>query len=378
MADTKEEFKKGLEDVVAGDSKICKVDGEKGRLWYRGYTIEDLAANCSFEEVTYLLLYEKLPTQKELSDFSAKLAGQRELPERIMALIRTFDKKMNSMEAMRTAVSALGDGEPDARFAKMDVHMAAALSMAAKFPTIAAYQYRLRNRMELVHPDKSLSHAANFLYMITGKKPSEVETRAMDTDFVLHVEHSFNASTFAARVTVSTLSDMYSAMTTGLGVLKGPLHGGAAEAVFAMLKQIGDAKNVDAYITRALANHEKIMGIGHRIYKTHDPRAAILKKMAKELSKQKKDMKWFEICDAIEKKMIKEKNLYPNVDFYSSIVYHSLGMPNDMDTAIFAIARISGWSAHALEQYSDNRLIRPIDNYIGPMNLKFVPIKDRK
>ncbi len=376
--DANEEFKKGLEGIVAGNSKICKVDGENGRLWYRGYTIEDLAQNCSFEEVTYLLLYEKLPNANELKDFSAKLAGQREIPDRVLTLMKTFPKAMNSMECMRTAVSALAEGEPDARFAKMDVHMASALSMTAKFPTIAAYQYRLRNGMELIHPDKSLSHAANFLYMITGKKPTDVETRSIDMDFVLHVEHSFNASTFAVRVTVSTLSDMYSAMTTGLGVLKGPLHGGAAEAVLAMLKEINDVGNVDAYVDKALANHEKIMGIGHRIYKTTDPRAAILKKMAQELSSKKNDMKWFNICDSIEKKMIKEKNLHPNVDFYSSVVYHMLGMPNDMDTAIFAIARISGWSAHALEQYSDNRLIRPVDNYIGPLNLKFVPLAQRQ
>ncbi len=373
-----EEFKKGLEGIVAGDSKVCLLDGSIGKLEYRGYRIEDLAANCSFEEVTYLLLYSKLPTKRELREFSKMLAGRRQLPKYVIKIMKALPNTMNSVEVMRTVISALSNNEGDARKLTMDQQLDHGITLIAQFPTAAAYYYRFKTGQKPIKPKKNLGHAANFLYMMSGNLAEDYSTGAMDMDFVLHAEHSFNASTFAVRVTISTLSDMYSAMNTGLSVLKGPLHGGAASGVIEMLGQMGSVSNVDNYINNALANKQKIMGIGHRVYRTYDPRARILKKTAEEISKSKSDMKWFEMADKIEEKMYKEKSLYPNVDFYSAVVYKELGLPMDMDTAIFAIARSSGWVAHALEQYSDNRLIRPLDHYVGPVDLEFVPIEKRK
>jgi citrate synthase len=373
-----EEFRKGLEGIVAGDSKVCLLDGAIGKLEYRGYHIEDLAANCSFEEVAYLLLYGKLPTRKELREFSKKLAERRQLPKYVIRAMKALPNTMNSVEVMRTAISALSNNVEDARKLTLDQQLDQGITLIAQFPTAAAYYYRLKTGQKPIRPRKGLGHAANFLYMMNGNVPDDYSARAMDMDFVLHAEHSFNASTFAVRVTISTLSDMYSAMNTGLSVLKGPLHGGAASGVIEMLGQIGSVSNVDSYISNALANKQKIMGIGHRVYRTYDPRARILKKTAMEISQSKSDMKWFEMADRIEDKMLKEKGLYPNVEFYSAVVYKELGLPADMDTAIFAIARSAGWVAHALEQYSDNRLIRPLDHYIGQVDLEFVQIGKRK
>ncbi len=372
------ELKKGLEGIIAGNSKVCLLDGENGRLEYRGYKIQDLAAHCTFEEVAYLLLYGKLPTKGDLKGFVKTLAARRKLPKPVMKTLKSLPVTMNSMEAMRTLVSALGAGIPDARKLTAEQQLDQAVTLTAAVPVLSAYFYRVKNGLPLVKPSKKLSLAANYLYMVRGAEPTQEEARAIDMDFILHAEHSFNASTFAVRVTISTLSDMFSAMVTGIGVLKGPLHGGAASQVMGMLSQIGSASNVDTYINNALANKQKIMGIGHRVYKTFDPRAVILKEEAKSFSQKKGDMKWFDMADKIETKMLKEKGLYPNVDFYSAIVYHNLGMPAEMDSDIFAIARVVGWSAHALEQYSDNRLIRPLDNYIGPVDLEFVPIEKRK
>ncbi len=371
------EVNKGLEGVVVADSTICLIEGMKGRLSYRGYDIKDLAEHCSFEEVCYLLLYEKLPNKKELEKFNKELIKRRNLSTREVEMMKTFAKKTNSTEAMRSVVSALADGEADPRDVPIEHQIDVAISMIAKFPTIVAYYYRLHHKMKPVKPNPKLSHAGNFLYMLSGKIPDEISERAMNMDFVLHAEHGFNASTFGVRVTVSTWSDMYSAMTTGIGVLKGPSHGGAAQEVMEMLEKVSWAKNVDTYVKKTLATHGRVMGYGHRIYKTYDPRAKVLKKMAKEFSKKKNNMRWFEIGEKLETVMAKEKNLYPNVDFYSAIVYHHLGLLLDLDTPIFAIARISGWSAHAIAQYKDNRLIRPIENYIGEKNLKFVPLEKR-
>ncbi|MCW6160491.1 MAG: citrate synthase [Candidatus Micrarchaeales archaeon] len=371
-------FKKGLEGVIAGESKICKVDGEKGKLYYRGYSIEDLAVNCTFDEVTYLLLEGKLPNRGELAKFTEELSSMRELPAYVVEILEEVAHKTTPMEALRTAVSSLAGGDKDVEGITTDYHLAQGKSMVAKFATIVAYYNRINNKMKIVKPDPSLGHAANFLYMVTGKRPSEIEAKAMDQDLVLHAEHSFNASTFAARITVSTLSDMYSAMTTGIGVLKGPLHGGASEAVMGQLQAIGSVENVEPYIKDTLSKHQKMMGIGHRVYKVYDPRAKILKKTAERFSKAMGDMKWYDIADKIEQVMFREKKLYPNVDFFSSIIYKGLGLPLELDSPIFAISRVSGWSAHALEQYEDNRLIRPIDYYTGPVDLKFIPIEKRK
>jgi citrate synthase len=367
----------GLAGVVIAESTISLVDGENGRLYYRGYSIEDLAKNCSFEEVTYLLLYEKLPNRKELDAFTKELKRRRVLPEHVVKMMKSFAKGMTTMEALRTTVSALAAGDPDASKVSYDGHIRNGVGLIAKFPTIVAYHYRMKQGKSVVPPNPKLGFAANFLYMLSGKVPDEVSVRAMDMDFVLHAEHSFNASTFGVRVTVSTLSDMHSAMTTGIGVLKGPLHGGAAQEVMHMLREIKSPKNARKYALDALANHKVIMGYGHRVYKVYDPRARVLKKTATELSVKKHNTTYMQIADVLEDVMAKEKNIYPNVDFYSSIVYHNLGLPLELDTPIFAIARSSGWVAHALAQYQNNKLIRPLDRYVGPIGLKFIPIEKR-
>lgn len=367
----------GLEGVVVGESTICLIQGMKGKLSYRGYDIRDLAENCSFEEVSYLVLYGKLPNRKELNAFSARLVRERHIPEHIVDMMKTFAKKMNSTEALRSAVSALADNEPDPRDVPIAHQYDVAISLIAKFPILVAYYYRLKHKMKIVKPSSKLSHAGNFLYMLFGEVPDEINERAMNMDFVLHAEHEYNASTFGVRVTVSTWSDMYSAMTTGIGVLKGPSHGGAAQEVMEMLDKIHDANNVESFVKKTLAKHGRIMGYGHRIYKTYDPRARVLKKMAKEFSMKKHNMRYYDIGVKLEEVMEREKNLYPNVDFYSAIVYHHLGLLLDLDTPIFAIARITGWSAHAIEQYQNNRLIRPIQKYTGATGLKFTPLDKR-
>jgi citrate synthase len=371
-------FKKGLEGIIAGDSKVCLVDGTGGRLYYRGYAIKDLAENCSFEEVAYLLLYQKLPTSKELKEFRKKLAARRSLPKHVVKVIKDMPSATNPAEALRTGASSLGSGIADASKLTAEGQTDHGIALIAAFPVISAYFYRLSHGLKIVKPDKKLGHAENYLYMLRGTVPDAEEARALDMDMVLHAEHSFNASTFAVRITISTLSDMYSALTTGVGVLKGPLHGGAATAVAEMLKEVGSVSNVDKYVSDTLARHGKIMGVGHRVYRTYDPRAVILKNEARRLSEKKHDTRWFEIADRIEGRMLAEKGLHTNVDFYSSIVYGNLGLEPGLYSDIFAIARTAGWVAHALEQYGDNRLIRPLDNYTGQVDMPFVPIKDRK
>jgi citrate synthase len=371
------EIKSGLEGVIVAESKICKIDGIKGRLYYRGYTIEDVASG-SFEETAFLLVYGKLPNKKQLENFSSVLKRNRNLPVHIIRLMNTFPKNTTPTEALRTTVSALAAGDPDVNRVSIDDHIKNGVKLIAKFPTIVAYFYRMNKGLKPITPNNKLGHAANFLYMLTGKVPSPVEEKAMDMDFILHAEHGFNASSFAARVTISTLSDMHSAFTTGIGTLKGPLHGGAATEAMRMMLNIKEPQNVDKFVKDALAKHQRIMGFGHRIYRTYDPRARVLNKMAKEISKSHGNMRWYDIAQELEKVMAKEKNLYPNVDFYSSIVYRELGIPDGLDTPIFAIARSAGWVAHCVEQYENNRLIRPIEKYTGPLDLKYIELKNRK
>lgn len=376
-AGSKKVINVGLEGVVVSESKICKIDGMKGKLYYRGYRIEDLAKG-SYEETAYLLIYGKLPNKKQLEGFSAKLKRERTIPTHIVSLIKTFPKSTNATEALRTTVSALAAGDPEVNRLSVEDHINNGIKLVAKFPTLVAYFYRMNKNLKPIKPNNKLGHAANFLYMITGKMPSEVDAMAMDMDFVLHAEHGFNASSFAARVTISTLSDMHSAFTTGIGTLKGPLHGGAATEAMRMMLKIKDAKNVNGFVKGALARHQRIMGFGHRIYRTYDPRARVLNGMAKEISKSHNNMRWYDIAQGLEKIMASEKNLYPNVDFYSSIVYHELGIPEGLDTPIFAIARSAGWVAHCVEQYENNRLIRPIEKYTGGLDLKYVPLNKRR
>jgi len=371
------DIKKGLEDVVVAESKVCFLDGLKGILLYRGYRIEDIA-KASYEEVSYLLIHGKLPKKKELEKYKRELRKRRYISPRIIKLMYDYCPGTTGIEALRTTVSALACHDPDVLKVSLDDHKKNGVGLVAKFPTIVAAYERIRKGKRPIKPHPKLDHAANFLYMLRGKKLDELSAKTLDTDFVLHAEHGFNASTFAVRVTISTLSDMHSAITSGVGTLKGPLHGGAAREAWFGIHDMKDPDYVERYIEAKLAKHQKIMGFGHRVYKTYDPRARILKKMAFELSKKKGNSRWYNIAVNAENIMIKEKNIYPNVDFYSSIVYHNLNIPLDLDTPIFAIARISGWVAHAIEQYADNKLIRPREFYTGPKSMRFIPLEKRK
>lgn len=368
---------KGLEGVVAANTRLSDVKGDVGELIYCGYNINELAGKVSYEEVIYLLHHDHLPNRKELSELKALLLAKRDLPKGVVDVIKTYPKDTPPMHAIRTAVSALGCFDPECDTDSMDANRLKALRLIARIPIITAYFHRVRQGKSLLPPDPALGEAANFLYLMDGEKPSAEKENILDLCYVLHADHGMNASTFSARVTISTLSDMYSAITSAIGTLKGPLHGGANEGVIKMLQEIGSPERVDGYIAEALAQKKKIMGIGHRIYKTLDPRAPHLKRMAQMLSAKIGEPKWIQMSERIAEIMLKEKQLHANVDFYSATVYYSLGIPVDLFTPIFAIARTTGWTAHVLEQLSDNRLIRPQSVYIGPVGLKVVPIDER-
>ena len=368
---------KGLEGVVAATTRLSDVRGDTGQLIYCGYDINELAGKVTFEEVVHLLHHDHLPNRQELDELKGLLAAKRELPKGVVSIITAFPKDAPPMHAIRTAVSALGCFDPEADNDSMDENRLKALRLIARIPIITAYFHRHRQGKSLLPPDPSLGEAANFLYLIDGEKPSAEKINTMDMCYVLHADHGMNASTFSARVTIATLSDMYSAITSAIGTLKGPLHGGANEGVIKMLQEIGSLDRVDAYIAEALAQKKKIMGIGHRVYKTLDPRAPHLKRMAQILSAKLGEPKWIQMSERIAELMLKEKNLHANVDFYSATVYYSLGIPTDLFTPIFAIARTAGWTAHVLEQLADNRLIRPQSQYSGPVGLKVVPIEER-
>jgi citrate synthase len=368
---------KGLDGVVAATTRLSDVQGDVGRLIYCGYDINELAGKVTYEEVIHLLHHDHLPNRTELDELKGLLGQKRDLPKGVVDMIKSFPKDTPPMHVIRTAVSALGCYDPDSDNTSMDESRLKALRLIARIPIITAYFHRVRQGKQLVPPEPSLGEAANFLYLMDGEKPSQEKESTMDMCYVLHADHGMNASTFSARVTISTLSDMYSAITSAIGTLKGPLHGGANEGVIKMLQEIGSLDNVDAYIADALAQKKKIMGIGHRVYKTLDPRAPHLKRMAQILSAKIGEPKWIQMSERIAEIMLKEKNLHANVDFYSATVYYSLGIPTDLFTPIFAIARTTGWTAHVLEQLADNRLIRPQSLYAGPVGLKVVPIDQR-
>lgn len=368
---------KGLEGVVAAKTRLSDVQGDVGRLIYCGYDIDELAGRVSYEEVVHLLHHNHLPSRKELADLRATLTGFRDLPQGVIDTILNLPKDTPPMHALRTAVSILGCFDTTAEDDSQHAQRRKALRLISQIPVVTAYFHRHRQGLSLVHPDPSLGEGANFLWMINGQKPTADMESTMDLCYVLHADHGMNASTFAARVTIATLSDMYSAVTSAIGTLKGPLHGGANEGVIKMLQEIGDLKNVDAYIEDAMAQKKKIMGIGHRIYKVLDPRAPHLKRMAQKLSAQIGEPKWIQMSERIAQLMLERKNLHANVDFYSATVYYSLGIPTDLFTPIFAIARTAGWTAHVLEQLADNRLIRPQSVYTGPSGLKVLPIEQR-
>src|SRR5690625_4786237 len=356
--------KQGLEGVVATQSSISSIIDDQ--LTYVGYSIDDLAEHASFEEVIYLLWNLKLPTKDELKQLKTDLANNMDIPDAIIDHLRSYDlSTVHPMAALRTAISLVGLYDDEADVMEDEVNQRKAIRLQAKISTIVAAFSRIRQGKDPVKPNKNLSYAANFLYMLNGKEPDDIEVEAMNKALVLHADHELNASTFAARVTVATLSDLYSGVTTAIGTLKGPLHGGANEAVMAMLEEIDSIENVDSYINQKLENREIIMGFGHRVYKNGDPRAKHLQKMSKELGRTTGNMKWYDMSVKIEKMVTGAKGLKPNVDFYSASVYTALQIPRDLFTPIFAFSRVSGWTAHILEQHDNNRLIRPRAEYVG-------------
>jgi len=360
--------KAGLEDVVAASSSICYLDGEHGVLAYRGYDIHDLADHATFEEVCYLLWHGRLPNKAELGELQSQLAVARPLPEGILRLMRSLPPAP-AMDVLRTLVSALSHYDPGANDMSPEGRYRTSVRLTAQLGSIVSTHGRLVAGGGQIEPDPALSHAANFLYMLTGNRPTTLAARALDIALILHADHEFNASTFAARVAAATLTDVHSAITGGIGALKGPLHGGANADVMHMLLEFGQDvtdQKIEELIRAKLARKEKIPGFGHRVYRTEDPRATHLRKMSEELGKRTGGLRWFQISQRIEQIVKAEKKLNANVDFYSATTYYSLGIPIDLFTPVFAVSRISGWTAHVLEQYAHNRLIRPRADYIGP------------
>lgn len=366
---------KGLEGIVATTSSISSIID--GVLTYRGINIDDLAEKASFEEVVYLLWFGKLPNRAELDDLKAKLNEEASLPEPIIELIKGLPQGVNSMAALRSIVSALALYDSEANDMSEEANVRKAIRLQAKLPSIVASFARLRKGLEPVTPKKGESLAYNFLYMLTGQDPDKIAVEAMDKALILHADHELNASTFAARVTVATLSDIYSGVVSAIGALKGPLHGGANEQVMAMLEEIGGPDQIESYIQNKLDNKEKIMGFGHRVYKNGDPRAKHLQSMSKQLGEITGNMDWYNMSTKIEEIVTGQKGLKPNVDFYSASVYTNLQIERDLFTPIFAVSRVSGWTAHILEQYANNRLIRPRAEYTGPAHASYVPIEER-
>jgi citrate synthase len=370
---------KGLEGVVATTSKICYIDGEQGVLAYRGIDIHELADNSTFEETCYLLWNGGLPTRIQSKELHERLAAERQLPSGVVDILRTLPKGATPMDVLRTAVSALGLYDPEETKNDHQANVSKSIRLTSQIAMIVAAYDRLRKGKSLVKPDPKLSHSANFLLLLNGEPPSKTAERALDIALILHADHELNASTFAARVTAATLSDMHSAITSAIGALKGPLHGGANEAVFHILEEI-DSHGGDPveYVRGLLAQKKKISGFGHRVYHTEDPRATHLRKMSEDLCKSSGQPKWFEMSRKIEQFIKSEKKLNANVDFYSASTYHVLGIDVDLFTPIFAVSRISGWSAHVIEQLDDNRLIRPRAEYIGPAYPQhWIPVDQR-
>jgi citrate synthase len=366
---------KGLEGVTATTSAISSIIGST--LTYRGIDINELAEHSTFEEVAFLLWYGELPTREQLESFKRDLAAARELPGDVIDFIRQLPGDADTMVSLRTGVSGLALFDPLSEEMSEEANRRKAISLLAKFPSIVAAIQCTRNGRDVIQPDPSLNEAANFLYMLNGRKPSDTAAHIMDVALILHADHELNASTFAARVAASTLSDMHSAVVAALCTLKGPLHGGANEAVMKMLEAIGSVDNAPRYISDALARKERIMGFGHRVYKEGDPRARWLKQMSHQLAEETGDTRWYEMSARIEEEMKAEKGLLPNVDFYSASVYTYLEIRRDLFTPIFAVSRVSGWIAHILEQYGDNRLIRPRAEYVGPSQRPYIPIEER-
>ena len=372
-------IKAGLEDAVVSTSEICFIDGQKGRLLYRGFDVDDLAAQSTFEETVYLLWYGHLPTRKELDTLTKALSAtaNRKLPPKLIAMLRLFPKKTTPMEILRTGVSALSAFDPDADDNSREATLRKSIRLTAQMPTLVAAWERIRRGKPLMTPNPKLNLAGNFLYMMSGKKPTPLAAKTFDVALILHADHEFNASTFAARVTAATLSDVHSGVVSGIGALKGPLHGGANEQVMLMVEKIKDPSRAGAWIKQAIADKARLMGFGHRVYRVEDPRAKHLRRLATELGQQIHDMHYVEILNTVAAAVTAEKHIYPNVELYSGAAYAAMGISTDQFTPIFAMSRVAGWAAHVLEQHGNNRLIRPRGEYTGALDLKYVPLANR-
>lgn len=379
----KEPVRKGLVNVVVDETTISSTDGFLGELYYRGYSIFDLVEHSCFEEVTFLLINGRLPTAIELDMFKERLVAERDIPDRVLMILKSFPRNTTRIELTRTAISALSlYDEDDYEYSEM-ANIRKGIRIIAKLPTILAFSHRIKGNQPIIEPTEHLSHGANFYYMLTGKEPSPEIDHAMDVLLMCHAEHSLNASTFAARVTVSTLSDIYSAVTSAIGTLRGPLHGGANERVFNYLTtEIKRLDNVIPWVEGKLARKEKVMGFGHRVYKVIDPRARVIKELARKFWKERGNVhqahdNLFEMCEKLEEYMCEKKGLYPNVDFYSAIVLHALEIPGPLYTPFFAAARSAGWVSHAIEQLEDNKLIRPRMRYVGDLKRPYPLMSER-
>jgi citrate synthase len=368
---------KGLRDIVAAQTSVSDIDGQLGKLWYVGYPIDDLAENATFEEVTYLLHHGELPNAAQLEDLRAFLVTERALSPFVNRMMPTLAQTTSPMSMLRTSVSAASAYDPDGWDESPDAQYRKAMRLVAKVPTLIASYHRLRTGQEPIPPNPHLSHAANFLWMLLGEEPGPEDERTMDVSFVLYADHTMNASTFTARIIASTLADMFSAITGAIAALKGPLHGGANEESMKMLEEVDKPENAPAYVADRLARKEKIFGFGHAVYKTMDPRARIFKEYARRIGEAHDQTKWSAISEAIEQTTLEQRDLFPNVDFYAASVYHVLGIPTDLMTPIFALARMAGWTAHVREQYADNRVIRPDSEYVGPPERRYTPIERR-
>ena len=368
---------KGLREVVAAETRISDIDGQLGRLWYVGFDIADLAEHATFEEVVYLLHHLDLPTRDQLDELTEFLVEERELSPFLADVMPTLAQQASPMSMLRTGISAASAYDPDGWDESPEAQYRKALRLIAKTPTLIASYHRLRTGQQVVPPNPKLPHTANFLWMLLGEEPDPDDADALDTTFILYGDHTMNASTFAARIIASTLADMFSAITGAVAALKGPLHGGANEEAMKMLEEVGTPDRAEAYVRDRLERHEKIMGFGHAVYRTMDPRAIVLKRLSEASGSRADDLRWFEISQAIEATVMAQKALNPNVDFYAASVYHVLGIPTDLMTPIFAAARMAGWTAHVREQYADNKVIRPGSEYVGPRDRSYTPIDDR-
>lgn len=368
---------KGLKGVIAADSAVCDVDGQEGRLIYRGYNIHELAERSSFEEVCYLLLKGELPTRSQLTAFNRELARNRRLPKEVLAFLKSLPRDAVPMSALRSAVSVAGIYDPEAEATTPEAQTQVALRLIGMMSTIVAAIHRLRQGAEPLEPKEELGHSANFMYLLNGKVPSADETRAMDLILILHAEHGFNASTFAARVISATLSDWYSVIAGAIAALKGPLHGGANTEVIRTLMEIGEVGNVTAYVESVKTRKGKFMGFGHAVYQVEDPRARHLKELSRRLGIEKGEPKWYDISAELEGQVKEAIQKNCNVDFYSASLQHYMGIPGELFTCIFAASRIAGWCAHVLEQWQDNKIIRPSSNYTGPQERGYVAVDER-